>query len=161
MRAMLAAVQDFPLLRQYRELMTLYTDVRSLAWQLENFTVAPPDMSDIEAIAAGRRSSLERTLQRLARIGQAAERIGERARDIGAATTEVNLLGQGVKGQTAALQTMVQQAALQTAAVQNETNTLLAILQLQLAAEGREAESEMRRVEKNRVFYQGVPGWED
>lgn len=161
MRSMLAALRDFPLLKQYRELMGLYRDVQALAWQVESFTAAPPDMSDIEAIAAGRRTSLERTMARLDHIGRAAERIGDRSREIGVATAEVNLLGAGVGGQTAAMQTMVQQAALQTAAVQNETNTLLAMLQLQLAAEGRQAESELRHQEHNKSFHEGLPGWED
>lgn len=157
MRAMLATVQDFPLLSEYRELMALYRDVQSLSWQVESFTSAPPDMSDIESIAAGRRTSLERTMDRLALLGDAAERIGERAQDIGAATAELNLLGRASPGQTAAMQTMVQQAALQTAAVQNETNALLAMLQLQLAVEGRQAESERRKQEHDKVFLEGIP----
>jgi hypothetical protein len=55
---------------------------------------------------------------------------------------------------------VAQQAALQTAAVQNETNTLLAMLQLQLAAEGRLVESELRKQEHDRIFLEGIPGGE-
>src|SRR5512134_2840437 len=159
MRAMLATLKDFPLLREYRALMALYRDVQALAWQIESFTAEPPDMADIASVAAGRRMSLERNMDRIARIGRTAERVAGRAEGIGSTTGELTLLGQAAPGQTAALQTVAQQAALQTAAVQNETNTLLAMLQLQLAAEGRLVESEQRKQEHDRIFYQGVPGW--
>ena len=161
MRAMLATLKDFPLLREYRALMALYRDVQTLAWQIESFTAEPPDMADIASVAAGRRMSLERNMDRIVRIGRAAERVAGRAEDIGSATGELALLGQAAPGQTAALQTVAQQAALQTAAVQNETNTLLAMLQLQLAAEGRLVESELRHQEHSKSFNEGVPGWED
>src|SRR5512134_2414642 len=59
MRAMLATLKDFPLLREYRALMALYRDVQALAWQIESFTAdEPPNMADIASIAAGRRMSL-------------------------------------------------------------------------------------------------------
>ena len=161
MRAMLATLKDFPLLREYRALMALYRDVQTLAWQIESFTAEPPDMADIASVAAGRRMSLERNMDRIARIGRTAERVAGRAEGIGSATGELALLGQAAPGQTAALQTVAQQAALQTAAVQNETNTLLAMLQLQLAAEGRLVESEQRKQEHDHQNYGDLPGWED
>lgn len=160
MRAMLATLKDFPLLREYRAVMALYRDVQALAWQIESFTAEPPDMADIASVAAGRRMSLERNMDRIVRIGRTAERVAGRAENIGSATGELALLGQAAPGQTAALQTVAQQAALQTAAVQNETNTLLAMLQLQLAAEGRLVESEQRKQEHDRIFLEGIPGGE-